>query len=424
MAFLENRNGKFRLKFRFRGKQISRSLKTANEQKASLAKGQIERNQELVSLGLLQVPDDCDIFDFFLIGKVKDEQAEKNNGKDRKKRVAKGLSIERLFKMYFDAFLKESIEENSFSMLQTHRNNLERLIGKRTSVATFGTGDIQKYVDKRSKEPGRRGPIKPVTIRKEVTTLSTIFRWAVSNGYLKAAPEKKEIRYPKGKQKPPFQTWEEIERKINRGGLSEDQVAELWECLFLDISQIAELLEHVKQHARHDFIYPAFAFAAHTGARRSEVARSQVSDIDFESEMITIRELKRVRGMESTRRVPMSPFLKQVLADWLKKHPGGQMTFCMPEYVCFSKKEREIGSQLTPDEMHDHFERTLAGDKWEVLHGWHTLRHSFCSNCASAGVEQRIINEWVGHQTDDMVRRYRHLFPNKQRQAIQSVFQP
>ncbi len=422
MAFMENRNGKYRIKFRFEGRQYSRSLKTNNEQKAGLAKGQIERNLELVSLGLLQVPDACDVFGFFLNGKVQEQPTVDARAKDSKKQLAGSLSIERMFNMYFDAFLKESIEENSYGMLETHRNNLERLIGKRTKAATFGTGDIQKYVDKRSKEPGRRGKIQATTIRKEVTTLSTIFNWAVSNGHLKAVPEKKGIRYPKGKEKPPFQTWDEIERKINRGGLSGDEIAELWECLFLNTSQVLDLLLHVKLNARHAFIYPAFAFAAHTGARRSEIARSQLADLDFESNMITIRELKRVRGMRSTRRVPMSPFLKSVLENWNSEHPGGQMTFSMPEKIERSRKQREIGSPVTTSELHKHFRRPLKGSTWDVLHGWHALRHSFCSNCAAAGVEQRVINDWVGHQTVAMVRRYRHLFPNKQQQAIRSVF--
>lgn len=182
MALMENRNGKYRIKFRFEGRQYSRSLKTGNEQKANLAKGQIERNLELVSLGLLQVPDACDVFDFFLTGKDQEKPSADARAKESKKQSAGTLSIERLFNMYFDAFLKESIEENSFSMLETHRNNLERLIGKRTKAATFGTDDIQKYVDKRAKEPGRRGKIQATTIRKEITTLSTIFKWAVSNG--------------------------------------------------------------------------------------------------------------------------------------------------------------------------------------------------------------------------------------------------
>lgn len=84
------------------------------------------------------------------------------------------------------------------------------------------------------------------------------------------------------------------------------------------------------------------------------------------------------------------------------------MTFSMPERVERSRKKREIGSPVTPSELHKHFRTTLKGSSWEVLHGWHVLRHSFCSNCAAAGVEQRLINDWVGHQTPEMVRRYRH----------------
>lgn len=422
MASIEKRGGKYRVTFRYEGKKYARTVGTDKLQKAQIAKAQIERNIELVSIGVLEVPAGCDIFDFFLTGKALDFAQNVEKETAVKKRENSRISIERLFNLYFDAFLQESIEENSYGMLQTHRNNLERLFGKRTKAATIGSGEIQKYVDKRSKEPGRRGLIQATTIRKETTTLSTIFKWAVSNGHLEAVPDKKGVRDPKGKEKPPFQTWDEIERKIKRGGLSDDEIAELWECLFLNTSEIANLLSHIKLNARHAFIYPAFAFAAHTGARRSEIARSQLADIDFESDMITIRELKRVRGMQSTRRVPMSPFLKTALTAWIAEHPGGQMTFSMPERLERSQKERKIGTPITPSELHKHFQQPLKGSKWEVLHGWHALRHSFCSNCAAAGVEQRLINDWVGHQTTAMVRRYRHLFPNKQQQAIQNVF--
>jgi site-specific recombinase XerD len=57
-----------------------------------------------------------------------------------------------------------------------------------------------------------------------------------------------------------------------------------------------------------------------------------------------------------------------------------------------------------------------------VLRGWHVLRHSFCSNCAARGIDQRLINAWAGHQTEEVVRRYQHLIPDQQRAAIRSVF--
>jgi integrase len=77
---------------------------------------------------------------------------------------------------------------------------------------------------------------------------------------------------------------------------------------------------------------------------------------------------------------------------------------------------------VTRDECHDHFKRTLAGTRWEVLRGLHALRHSFISACASKGVDQRLIDEWVGHQTDEQRKRYRHLFPSVQRAALEGVF--
>jgi integrase len=60
--------------------------------------------------------------------------------------------------------------------------------------------------------------------------------------------------------------------------------------------------------------------------------------------------------------------------------------------------------------------------KWKVLRGYHVLRHSFASNLAAAGIDQRIIDEFMGHQTEVMRLRYRHLFPEQRQQAIKIVF--
>lgn len=167
-----------------------------------------------------------------------------------------------------------------------------------------------------------------------------------------------------------------------------------------------------------------FFFAAHTGARRSEMLRSEIDDIDFYTKSVTIREKKRVRGTVTTRTVPLSPELERVLTDWFDEHPGGSSTFCHQLDVRGSKKQRTAYGSLTKDEAVTHFRCTLDGGKWQKIRGWHTFRHSFCSNCAAAGIDQRFINAWVGHQTDEMVRRYRHLIPNQQLQEIQRVFVP
>jgi integrase len=157
-----------------------------------------------------------------------------------------------------------------------------------------------------------------------------------------------------------------------------------------------------------------FVFAAHTGARRSEILRSQVDDFDFGTKTVRIREKKKSRVRSTTyRRVPMTGLLFDTMQAWFAHHPGGQYTICDPSRpTC----------PLTPSEAHDHFGRTLAGSKWARIRGFHLFRHSFASNLAAKGIDQRVIDEWMGHQTEEMRKRYRHLFPDQQRQAIDSVF--
>jgi integrase len=108
--------------------------------------------------------------------------------------------------------------------------------------------------------------------------------------------------------------------------------------------------------------------------------------------------------------------------DWIRSHPGGPFLCCQAGLVRRSKSRREHPTRISRNEAHDHFQRTLAGSAWSVLRGWHMLRHSFASNCAAQGIDQRLIDEWLGHTTEEMRRRYRYLIPSSERQAIRSVF--
>jgi integrase len=121
------------------------------------------------------------------------------------------------------------------------------------------------------------------------------------------------------------------------------------------------------------------------------------------------------------RHVDMTPLLASVMQEWFKQHPGGQFTICDdPDEISDGLGEDEQG--MSGYKAHNHFERTLDRTSWSSIRGFHVFRHSFASNLAAAGVDQRIIDEWMGHQTDEMRRRYRHLFPHQRRSAIELVF--
>ena len=57
---------------------------------------------------------------------------------------------------------------------------------------------------------------------------------------------------------------------------------------------------------------------------------------------------------------------------------------------------------MSVDEATHHLEQTLRGSRWENIRGWHIFRHSFISNCAAKGIDQRTIDRWLGHQTEEM----------------------
>lgn len=204
----------------------------------------------------------------------------------------------------------------------------------------------------------------------------------------------------------PFMTWDEAKRRIAAGDDSE----KVWDCIYLRPQEITGLLEWVKRRPVSPWVYPMFVFAAYTGARRSEIVRALPSDVDLAGGVVTIREKKRDKAKLTTRRVPLTPFLKEALARWLKERGKGKTLFC------------SNGKAITPRDAHNYFRRGLRLSRWTVLKGWHVFRHSFISALASKGVDQRIIDDIVGHQTEQQRRRYRHMYPDVTKTALLSVF--
>lgn len=410
MAWLqEDPSGNYHISFRFGGRKFKRSLRTSRAKEARSRLDRLEENMRLVEAGRIELSADADIPTFLL-----------SDGKLNGKLVfIQPLTIKELFDNFFASLPDGNLEESTLNGMHVHERHLVGAFGLRFPVQKLTLDHLQDYVSKRSRQSGIRGrKVGANTINKEIVTFQGVWKWAVQRGTLEGIFPRVGLRLPKTKEMPSFQTWEKIESQIKHGTLTKEKQAELWDCLFLSLEQVDDVLTHVKEVAQHPFIYPMFVLAAHTGARRSELLRSQIND--FDGETVVIRERKRVRGKQSIRRVPLSSTCQEVMEGWLQNHPGGQYTFSLGS-VFRSKKSRSGQEPITRNEATDHFRRTLKGSKWDKIRGWHCFRHSFCSNCALKGIDQRIIDSFVGHATEAMSRRYRHLFPNSQRDAIQLV---
>jgi integrase len=401
MAWLQSREGSWRVIFRHRRQQYSYPVGPVDEAEAHAVKGRVEYLLMRLRQNLLTLPPGCDIVRWL-----------RHDGKPPDTTPARrDTTLAELRDDYLRAH-ESSLVGKSLKTIRRHFRNLAGVLGEKLPVATLSLSRLQDYVK------SREGSVQAATIRAEIVSLRTAWHWGAL--YYQEPWGKfpsRGLRYPRAKEKPPFMLRAEIERRISQGG----DAAALWECLYLTPGETAELLEHVKATAIQPWVFPMVVMAAHTGARRSELIRARVEDVDFAAGVVTIRERKRRRGMDSTRRVPISPPLRQALAEYTAARPDCPMLFCQGKVVR-SKKTGRIAEGVTLDEAQHHLGVTLRGSKWEVVRGWHVLRHSFVSALASRGVDQRIIDDFTGHTTDEMRRRYRHLYPDVKQQAISGVF--
>ena len=240
------------------------------------------------------------------------------------------VTLQRLRDEYLESIPSNALEANSLYTFNIHIKHLLNVLGANFRVGDMAHRTLQKYVNQRSTAKGRRGKtLSPVTIKKELASISSLWNFAIDCEYTTLPFPNRGLKFPKTEEKPRFQTWTEIEYQIESYQLSDDEQAELWDCLFLTLPEIEQFLESVKEQDRHPFIYPMIVAAAHTGARKSELIRSQKSDVDFRNNILTLREKKRSRGRLTTRTVPISDELRKTLLDWFENHPGGRQTFCI-----------------------------------------------------------------------------------------------
>jgi integrase len=258
----------------------------------------------------------------------------------------------------------------------------------------------------------------PSTVSKERITLIQFYKWVVNQSYLDASPAARLSPIKSGKDRPPFRTIGEIKRIIERGGLTEEKILDLWECLYLTPEEIASLLGTVRSNANEDFAFLLHAIPAYTGMRRGEVLRLHWLDVDLDDDCLYARSRKQSRHKtETIRRIDIHSELKRILEDWRECRPKGQFVVSNAKTLEPIEKHRANRCFWQPMRR---TEWCLDSKKNWFKIGFHTYRHSFASNLAARGIDQRIIDEFMGHTTEAMRKRYRHLFPSSRRSAIES----
>jgi integrase len=406
MASIDQKNGIYVVRFRHGGKQFKKSLRTSDKTDADGALHLVQHTIYRLTTGQLEVPPGVDPGDFIVSG------GKLTSPPPAPEPAPSTITLGGLIERYLESQFTKA--QPSVSTERTHLNNLKSVLGSLVDgpCNEITHGHLTTFLQQRRKQRAAD------TVKKERMTVRQLFAWACAQGLLIKNPASD---LPKikggGDRKGKFRTITEIEAIVQRGELNPEQLASIWDCLYLEPVEIAGLLRLVRERAEEDFAHLLHVLPAYTGIRRGELLRLRWQDVDLEAGIITARSRKQSNQDEETSRdIDVHAELLLDLAKWRERRPKGQFGIC----------RQDVLRPLEPSDANRVFWQPLRGTNWQLdgkrnsfKIGFHTYRHSFASNLAAAGKDQRIIDETMGHQTEAMRKRYRHLSPLRRREAIQ-----
>jgi integrase len=157
---------------------------------------------------------------------------------------------------------------------------------------------------------------------------------------------------------------------------------------------------------------PLFRFAFYTGMRGSEIARLRWNHIDFEKDLIYIREQKNRK--EQT--IPLNSKAHEVL-ETVEQEDSEDYVFQSPS---FEGKDRN--PKWFRENVSDAFRKARRAAGLREGLSFHSLRHGFCTMLAEAGKSAVVIKEAARHADISTSMRYVHMANEQLKTAVEEAF--
>ena len=241
-------------------------------------------------------------------------------------------------------------------------------------------GDIERAIAKRrAKGSVRRGkdqkhrPLAPASINRELAFLRRVFNVAIADEKIETNPVRARFFTRENNQRVRYLSTDEEQRLAKALGDEE---------------------------------WSKVAIAMHTGLRRAEQFGLRWEHVDFTAGVLTIPRSKsgkaRYVPMNATARATLRALPSRLTSAWVFPSATGE----------------------TPLDAQNFYNRVFVpAIKRADITGftWHSLRHTFASRLAMAGVPLRTVQELLGHQSATMTLRYAHLSPEHQLEAVRRL---
>ncbi len=218
-----------------------------------------------------------------------------------------------------------------------------------------------------------KGELKPQTIKHILQLINRIFNLAAKWGMFEGENPVAKVEKP----------------KVNNGVVQ-----------YLTLPEVKRLLEVCAEYPDRDAA-DIVRFALYTGLRKSSIFRLRWQDIDFDNNILYLRESKSGK--------PLAVPLNHLAVEVLKNRPR------TAEYVFpgLNGEQRKV------------FKKPWA--KIKALAGippdfrFHSLRHAFASLLVSNGVGLYEVAKLLGHADLKMSQRYSHFLPGRLQKASETL---
>jgi integrase/recombinase XerD len=153
------------------------------------------------------------------------------------------------------------------------------------------------------------------------------------------------------------------------------------------------------------------------GLRLQEGTHLQVADIDSARLMIHVRHGKGAKD----RYVPLPPRTLQLLRQYWTTHRNPVLLF-----PAEGRDHIDLGQATEPmskSSVQDAFHAALKESRLNKRASVHTLRHSWATHLLEAGVNLRLIQEWLGHSSPATTSVYTHLTVKAEQLGTQAINQ-
>lgn len=186
---------------------------------------------------------------------------------------------------------------------------------------------------------------------------------------------------------------------------------------FLSGEEAEQLIEAAAKRKFND-LHDAIVLSLNTGLRLGELRRLTWLDVDFSSRILTVRdEAQRKPGGK----VPINDASEAILLERKKTAEQTDLVF-PPIYGNSTRENLSHDFKMLVEKLG--FNKGIKPEDRQRRIVFHSLRHTFASWLALAGVDIYRIKTLMRHKTLEMTMRYAHLIPDATQDAVYQLAPP